>query len=180
MAAVYEYGDLVLLNGRQTSTVTVVAGPGGSPGTYTVTLPINGQARPFVYEAAALEAIDAIAAGLEAVLLDQQTHFSVARPASPAWMLVIVGPPGEDFEVAVSSSPPDGLSAALVEAAYQSPRGIERPVRVLEVRERWTRDASRETVRVEQITGRELETAVPITFDASEVRESLGKEPYSG
>ena len=174
MTTTYNEGDLVRLNGRQTSTLTVLSAPIPGGEDYTVELPINDAPKSFTYSAPDTDTISDVASGLEAVLLNEQTHYSVAV-GSPSWMLVLVGPPGESFDV---GTPTGNLQAAVFEEAVES--AVERPVRVLKSREVWTRSTlTREMERIEQLTGRELETAEPFGFSAADVREDVGPERYS-
>jgi hypothetical protein len=168
----YTYGDLVSLSRPQTSTVTVLSTPGGAGEDYSITVPINEQPRTFTYTADGTETLDEIASALEAVLLNEQTAYSIAI-GSPAWVLAVVGRSGQDFDVSTTAN----LLPALAEEAVEGAR--ERPVRVLDAQTVYTRTRDRVTVLQERILGRELETAVPFEFDADDVEEDLGPERFS-
>jgi len=169
----HSYGDLVLLSRGRAVLVTVLTSPPPSGDLYQLDLPISGQVRQFGYDAPGTDTINDVADGLLAVLLDQQTVYSVAITTLPL-ALMVVGPPGEVFDVTCSAN----LLVATVEEAVSSSR--TRPVRVLASKSIWTRTHDRETVAVERLVGRELDDHEPFGFDGADVMVELGKERYSG
>ncbi len=96
----FAIGDIVSLSQAQTSTIDVLTTPVG-PEAYTVTLPINDTPVPFTFDAVGGETVAQVLAGLEQVLLDEQTLFSVAIDGV---QLFVVGPLGFQFTVGVTSN----------------------------------------------------------------------------
>lgn len=111
--------DVISLSRSQTTSVTIdVATPSQ---VYSVDLLINeGDVRTFSYTALVGDDVDAVAAGLEAELLQAQTKYAVERAGAT---LMLAGPLGEAFDVTVAAD----MSAALFEAAISAtdPDGLQ-------------------------------------------------------
>ena len=108
------------MNRAQASLVTVLVAPVGPGEDYVVDLLINEKDGPrsFTFTSLGGETINDVAAGLELVLLAEQTKYSVAVDVGVPWRLMVVGPLGEAFAVGVTAN----LQHDLTEEAFLSSR----------------------------------------------------------
>lgn len=157
-------GDKVALSRAQTSRVDVLTPPAIPNEPYTITLPINESPVAFTYLGQVGESADEVAAGLEIILLRDQTPFFIAiGPVASA--LAIVGDLGQAFTPTVSSN----LSTSIFEEAVASLDGLGNvigPLRVIDaessqekIREFTTRDRDGNLETIEEVRLRELDSS---------------------
>lgn len=180
----FRRGDVVSLSRAQATLVTVLSTPAGPDEPYSVSLPVNGAPRAFTVLGQPGETLTALAARLEAALLDEQTVYSVAVGADPTTILV-VGKLGLAFDASSSANVSTALtqsSVLAVEGHSGRPLG---PIRVLaptntleRLREFWTIDRDRNVLFKNQLQGRELDTSNVFDFDASQVLTVLHREGF--
>lgn len=178
----FHRGDIVSLSRAQSILVSVLIDPQIPDDVYTIALPINGTSTDFSYVGQPGESINDVAAGLLAVLLNEQTVYSAALGASP-WTIVVVGDLGSSFGVSVTAN----LQADLVEAsvlAVDTRTGLPiGPIRVLDptdtlerLREYVTRDADGNLLSRNLVRGRELDSSNVFDFDASQILTVIHSE----
>ena len=173
----YSRGDVISFSRAQVSRVSVVqVPPGPGPATYTVNLPINGVARPFTVQAQPGASLAAIAAGLLAVLLDQQTVYAASLEVDPTQIL-LTGPLGATYTVSTTSNMVSLLVQDAVLVVNQQTGEQIGPVRLTEVtdtlnqlRHFWTRLAPDGVLEERLILrGREIGTSNVFDFDSRRV-----------
>ena len=179
--SLYRRGDVVSLSRAQATRFSVASVPGAPDTPYTVTLPVNDVGRAFEYLGQPGQTEAEVAAGLLAVLLDQQTVYSAALDEDSS--LVVVGKLGVSF--AVSSSPnvtSSGIWSAVSAVEGHTGRQIG-PIRILaptntleRLREFWTRDRDGNLLQRNLLQGRELDTSHVYDFDASSVLTVIHRE----
>lgn len=178
----FSTGDIVSFNRAQVSTVDVLTTPVG-PEAYTVNLPINGVPKAFTFDAVGGETVNQIVDALLAILLDQQTHYSVALDG---FQLVIVGPLGEAFTPTVTANLTTTVATTAVQVINREtgrPWGRIRVVRaesdVHVLRDFTTRDKDGNLLPRNTILGRELDggLGIPFDFDSSRILTTLETAP---
>jgi len=169
-----EIGDIVSLSHVQTSRVDVSATPGAPNTPYTVNLPINGNPKAFTHLGNPGNTLTQLASAIVAVLLRDQTHFSVAvGPVSTAF--TIVGELGETFTLITTSN----LTPSLVESAVAATDGAGNLIGKLRViqaesnferlRKFTTRDRNQSTQEIELVLLRELNTSNLFDVERSKI-----------
>lgn len=180
----YAEGDVVSLSRAQVSQFTVLASPPGpGPSTYTVFLDINGAPTPYSLQAQPGTSITAIAAGLYAVLVAQQTVYAVQIDPMVPWAVDVAGPIGATYGFSVGD--PTLLLPSLVRAAVQSinsltgaplgPIRISQATNTLErLREFASRDRAGNLIPyINMLHGRELDTSNEFDFPSTSVLSVL-------
>jgi hypothetical protein len=166
----YGRGDIVSLSRAQSSVLEVLTAPVVPDEPYTVTLPINGVGKAFTYLGTPGETVNDVASGLELILLDQQTLYSVAVDQLIPWRLAIVGPLGIDFDGVVTAN----LDFSIFEVAVLGdPSGRLRVIHVENTLERlyhfWTRDRDGALTGIQQLQVRELNSSRVFDVKSEEV-----------
>lgn len=175
MSSLLERGDLISLSRAQASVVDVLTAPGGAGEDFTITLPINPPAtKDFTYTSVGGETVGDVASALEAILLRDQTHYSVAVGPDPR-QLTIVGPLGESFEIGLTSQ----MASTLLEVAVQATDNEGEPLNTLRVvqaesnerklRQWASRTPQGEVVEFSEFQTRELASSRVLELERSEV-----------
>ena len=179
----FSRGDVVSLSRAQTTKVAILTTPLANGEAYSVTVPIAPGIKTFTYTASLGQTLAQIAAGLLAVLLQQQTVYSVAIDPEQPTEIVFVGPIGETYEVVTTANAGASLVAPAVLAIDHRTGEAIGPIRLLEVtdtlerlREFVTRDRDGNTLVRNQLQGREIGSSNVFDFDSSQVLTVLHRE----
>lgn len=173
----YQLGDVVSLSRAQTVVVTVLD-PGLPGELYSVALDYNGSPRVFSYEAEGGETVEQLAAAIVALLVQEQTVYSVAVNEEVPSEFAIVGPIGVAFACSTTDNLEDEATEEAV-AVLDSSGSLVGPLRVIVAgnvlgyppREFWTRDSGpgNSARPVERLSVRELGTGNTLDIDAANV-----------